>query len=164
LAERDRHIQQADADLKAARDQVEALLTENSSLKSKIAGLTATLDDKRKSAEERLTTAQQTAAARQADNEKAAGERLAAVEKAAAEILLAAEDAAAERLAAADKASADRLAAFQTAADERLAVAEKAGQEKLPRRGNLWVIDELQPAFSVRNRRNFRQVESNDLC
>ena len=34
----------------------------------------------------------------------------------------------------------------------------------LPRRGNLWVIDELQPAFSVRNRRNFRQVESKDLC
>jgi len=24
--------------------------------------------------------------------------------------------------------------------------------------------DRLQPAFSVRNRRNFRQVESNDLC
>src|SRR5437879_1502077 len=33
-----------------------------------------------------------------------------------------------------------------------------------PRQGNLWVIDELQPAFSVRNRRNFRQVESKDLC
>src|ERR1039458_915192 len=70
LAERDRHIQQSDADLKAARNQGEALLTENSSLKSKIAGLTATLDDERKSAEEKLTTAQQTAAARQADNEK----------------------------------------------------------------------------------------------
>src|ERR1035441_3407036 len=82
LAERDRHIQQADADLKAARDQVDALLTENTSLKTKSAGLTATLDEERKSAEERLTTAQQTAAARQADNEKAAGERLAVAEKA----------------------------------------------------------------------------------
>src|SRR5438552_2418209 len=33
----------------------------------------------------------------------------------------------------------------------------------MPRRGNLWVIDELQAAVSVRNRRNFRQVESKDL-
>ena len=131
LAERDRHIEQADADLKAARDQVEALLTENTSLKTKTAGLTVTLDEERKSAEERLTTAQRTAAARQADCEKAASERLAAVEKAAAERLSAAEDAAAGRLAAADKASADRLSALQTAANERLALSEKAAQEKL---------------------------------
>src|SRR5258708_31028482 len=33
-----------------------------------------------------------------------------------------------------------------------------------PRRGNLWVIDERQPAFSARNRRNFRQVESKEFC
>ena len=35
---------------------------------------------------------------------------------------------------------------------------------KMPRRGNSWVIERLQAAFSVRNRRNLRQVESNDLC
>jgi len=50
---------------------------------------------------------------------------------------------------------------------ERLA-AEVCGGEVgaifWPRRGNLWVIDELQAAVSVRNRRNFRQVESKDLC
>jgi hypothetical protein len=34
----------------------------------------------------------------------------------------------------------------------------------LARRGNLWVSGERQRAASVRNRRNFRQVESNDLC
>jgi hypothetical protein len=42
--------------------------------------------------------------------------------------------------------------------------ADSPNIENMPRRGNLWVIDERQPVFSVRNRRNFRQVESKDLC
>jgi hypothetical protein len=45
----------------------------------------------------------------------------------------------------------------------RIAKIEDRSEMK-PRRGNLWAIDRLQPAFLVRNRRNFRQVESNDLC
>jgi hypothetical protein len=34
----------------------------------------------------------------------------------------------------------------------------------MARRGNLWVDGERQRAFSARNSRNFRQVESKDLC
>ena len=44
---------------------------------------------------------------------------------------------------------------------------DEAGRKspfKRPRRGNLWVSDELQLAFSVRKRQNFRHVESNDRC
>jgi len=44
-------------------------------------------------------------------------------------------------------------------------LSKKAGIKKsLPRRGNLWVTGERQRCVSMRNLRNFLQVESNDLC
>jgi hypothetical protein len=142
LAERDRQVQQADADLRLCRAQLEALSAENTTLKTRAAELTATLEHERKSAAEILSAAQQSAAARQADIERTAVERLASREKSAAEALAAfqkaasekfgaLEAAAGERLAASEKAGADQLAAMQQAAEQRLAVSERNAQEML---------------------------------
>jgi len=129
LDERDRQIQQAEAEVHAVKAQSDSLLTENTDLKAKAAELTATLEQERKAADEKLSTAQETAMAREAALKHAASQTLAAFEKAAADRLADSERAAAERLAASEAAAAKQLAATQQAALEKLSLLEDARQK-----------------------------------
>jgi DNA recombination protein RmuC len=117
---RDRRLEQMDAEIKAARGQIDALQKENTALTAREAELAATLDQERQAAAERLSTAHKTAE-----------ERLSAIEQATGRSLAAAERAAAERLLASERASADQIVAVKSAADERFAASQTAAQEKL---------------------------------
>jgi membrane-associated HD superfamily phosphohydrolase len=126
---RDRRLEQMDAEIKAARGQIDAIQKENTALTAREAELAATLDHERQAAAERLSTARKTAEERLSAIEQATGRSLAAAERAAAERLLASEKASADQIVAVKSAAEERFAASQTAAQEKLALLEEARQK-----------------------------------
>jgi DNA recombination protein RmuC len=82
LAERDRQSHQAETNVEAAKLQMDSVLADNTALKTKVAELGTTLEQERKAAEERLATARETAAAREASFQIAAQEKLTLLEEA----------------------------------------------------------------------------------
>jgi DNA recombination protein RmuC len=128
---RDSQIARIEEEIGSSASKIAALVVENTNLKAKAAELAATLEQERKAAEQRFSTTQETAAARQAAIEQAASQTLVASERAAADKFAASEKAAAERLMAAERTAADQMAAVRLAADDLRALAEQAAQEKL---------------------------------
>jgi DNA recombination protein RmuC len=128
---RDRRLQQKDTEVKALRDQINALLGlgENRALTAKETELTELLERERISAAEKLSTALQAAEDRLLAFKEAANHTVAVAEKAAAEKLIASEKAAVTRLAEVQRAAEQRLATTQTAAQEKVALLEEARQK-----------------------------------
>lgn len=127
LSERDRQIQQTEADRNAARQQADTLLSENTGLKTKAAELGATLEQERAGSAERLADRDRHIAEAAHDLAAARGqcEAIAAENSAlqtrAAELATSLEQ---ER-----KAAAERLAAAEKAAEEKLSLLEDARQK-----------------------------------
>jgi hypothetical protein len=131
ISERDQQILERDAETNSTKGRVELLTAEVFEFKTKAAELSATLEQERKSAADRLAMVQRSAEVGLAQSEQTGRDLLAFVEKEAAEKLSACERAATDRQALHEKAAAEQISGIRLAADERLRAVENATQEKL---------------------------------